>query len=146
MLSLQWLFFGIDADKKAAAKNDFIWDFFLLVTICWAELRQCGFPQLAQFVLAPFPPLPNVSKGKVSRVWSNFPWRMQGWGLCNSLGVFSVTFDFRYSILSLNVRLAQNQFHIFQLTGFTCKVGGWCNFDNVVCLGNRYSYIIFWYT
>ena len=26
MLSLQWLFFGIDADKKAAAKNDFIWD------------------------------------------------------------------------------------------------------------------------
>ena len=66
-------------------------------------------------------------------------------GLANSVGVSSVTFDFCFSISSLNIRLTWNQFQIFLLGGFTCKVGGCCNFDYILLPGNRYSYMIFWY-
>ena len=97
--------------------------FFLGLPFFWAELRQWGFSQWVQFVLAPLPPAKCLQEKSVShQICSRLLLRGGGGCCCNVVRVLSVTFDFCYSISLLNIRLLGINFRniVLNVSKYNC--------------------------
>ena len=110
-------------DILVSRKTVFMWSVFPWFAIFWAELRQWGFSQWVQFVLAPLPPAKCLQEKSVShQICSRLLLRGGGGWCCNVVRVLSVTFDFCYSISLLNIRLLGINFEniVLNVSKYNC--------------------------